>query len=109
MKDDLRVDPRVMERFAGSLEGKPDEGKIKVSTIPDDTEGVERIADFESRVGEFLDELKANHPDETVLLVCHGGTIKMCISILTGRPWEEIRDIFTPNSVPFQSIEEVME
>lgn len=108
LQDKLVVDDRLKERAIGVFEGKSgDDGTARVSKIADETEGAETIAELRARADSFLQDLALRHRDETVLIVGHGAHIKMMISILTGTPWEEVREVVLPHGRPFQAIEEV--
>jgi broad specificity phosphatase PhoE len=52
--------------------------------------GVESLADMEKRVNLFLEDLKLEKNDQTVLIVSHSGPIKIMINKLTGKNVEEI-------------------
>lgn len=50
--------------------------------------GVETITDFRKRVNLFLEDLKLEENNLTVLLIIHAGTIRMINDILTGEKFE---------------------
>jgi broad specificity phosphatase PhoE len=52
-------------------------------------EGGESIEDFRRRASSFYEELHERHPEETVLLITHGGFIKTLLVHLLGVPAEE--------------------
>jgi probable phosphoglycerate mutase len=45
-------------------------------SITPDREGGESLMHFRVRVGVFLEDLTGNHPEQTVVVVCHGGVIE---------------------------------
>ncbi len=51
--------------------------------------GGESIPVFAARVRTFLDEIAAQHADQTVLLVVHGGVIRMILCALLDFPLEK--------------------
>jgi probable phosphoglycerate mutase len=52
--------------------------------------GVESILELEKRINLFLEDLKLENSDSTVLVVSHAGPIKMMINKLTGKSYDEI-------------------
>ena len=90
---DIRLDPRLRERGFGSWEGRTSE-EIEAS-FPDEQrrwrEGIgagahdaEQFEAFAGRVGSFVDEVVPRHPGEAVLVVTHGGTIRVVHALATG-------------------------
>lgn len=65
-------DERIKARERGDIHWKP--------------EGGESIAEHLSRVKKFLDQLETKHPDGTIALVSHGGTINRIIEIYGFKP-----------------------
>ncbi|MFA6361822.1 MAG: histidine phosphatase family protein [Candidatus Shapirobacteria bacterium] len=53
--------------------------------------GVESLANLKKRANLFLEDLKLEDKDSTILVVSHHGPIRMMISILTGENFEEIK------------------
>jgi broad specificity phosphatase PhoE len=51
---------------------------------------VESLADMEKRVDLFLEDLKLEDEDKTILVVSHHGPIRIMVSRLTGKNSEEI-------------------
>jgi broad specificity phosphatase PhoE len=90
---EVRVDPRLRERGFGSWEGL---------TMPEieerfadshrrwrDGEGAgaddaEPFEDFSARVNDFLADVLRLHPDEEVLVISHGGSIRVIHALATG-------------------------
>ena len=90
---DVRLDPRLRERGFGSWEGRTAE-EIEAS-FPEEQrrwrEGAgagahdaEQFKAFAARVGSFVDEVVPQHPGEQVLVVSHGGTIRVVHALATG-------------------------
>ena len=52
--------------------------------------GVESLVDLEKRVNLFLEDLKLEDNDSTILVLSHDGPIKIMISKITGKDLEEI-------------------
>ena len=46
----------------------------------------ESMTDLENRVFGFYDEILKKYPDKTILVVCHGGTIRATKGYFLGRP-----------------------
>ncbi len=82
----LVTDDRLMERHLGILQERP--YPIPYSEA-DLYEGMETAESMAARLTPLLHEIKAKHPDETVVLVSHGYLIKVLLSILQGRSIEE--------------------
>ena len=90
---EIRFDPRLRERGFGSWEGltTPEiEERFAdshrrwlagESAGPDDAETFE---DFFARVNGFLDDVLRRHPDEEVLVISHGGSIRVIHALATG-------------------------
>lgn len=90
---DVRTDARLRERSFGAWEGLT-AGEIEERFAEDlaswrlgdgpgapDAEPFEAFAD---RVGGFVDDVVARHPQETVLVIAHGGTIRVIHALATG-------------------------
>lgn len=83
---EVRLDPRLRERGFGSWEGLTTE-EIE-SSFPDEQErwragigagahDAEPFEEFAARVGSFVEEIGRRHAGEEVLVVAHGGTIRV--------------------------------
>ena len=60
---------------------------------------VERPERFQERVQNFLDNIHQEHYGKTILIVSHGGTLKMLLSILQKIPWHiGVYEIQKPNA-----------
>ncbi len=79
----------LRERDFREYVGKPYEA-VDWDNLPDD---VESNVEMRERIKRTLDEAYEKHPDKTVLIVCHGGVIKVLISIIHDFPVEKIEEI----------------
>ncbi|MDD2483246.1 MAG: histidine phosphatase family protein [Candidatus Shapirobacteria bacterium] len=52
--------------------------------------GVESLAELEKRINLFLEDLKLEDENSTILVVSHSGPIKMMISKITGKEFDQI-------------------
>jgi len=89
----VSVDQRLRERGFGAWEGlttaeieadfRDAHGRYLAGYGPgaDDAEPFDAFAE---RVASFLDEVLARHPDETVLVVAHGGSIRVIHAVASG-------------------------
>lgn len=77
----LIIDKRLRERYFGSYQGKVFPENKKDLIIPDDAESNEMIY---SRVLDFFNELKAKHPEDSILIVSHGVTIRAMLAVVQG-------------------------
>jgi 2,3-bisphosphoglycerate-dependent phosphoglycerate mutase len=58
----------------------------------------ESLMHFRTRVGLFVEELVQRHPEETVLVVCHGGVIEVTLDhIFNIGPWRRC-EVWTRNT-----------
>jgi broad specificity phosphatase PhoE len=81
----VHLDPRLRERSFGAWEGKtgPEiESEFAAAHAQwlaggPGADDAEPFAEFAARVESFLAEVVARHPDETVLIVAHGGSIRV--------------------------------
>lgn len=68
----------LKERNFGSLAGTVwKEGEKESIKYDDRPHGGESVEDVKTRLGKFLDELKSYYANKTVLVVTHGGIIKL--------------------------------
>lgn len=90
---DVRLDPRLRERGFGSWEGRtteeieaffPEEQRRWREGIGAGAHDAEQFETFAARVGSFVDEVVPQHPDEEVLVVSHGGTIRVVHALANG-------------------------
>ncbi len=101
----LQVDDRLAELHFGEWEGtSADPIRVAHPEIFDYTgmfnekyvdfaPGAESHAQLLARVTAFLADLKQTHPNDEVLLVCHGVTIRMLFVALFGRGLDEFGSI----------------
>jgi broad specificity phosphatase PhoE len=90
---DVRLDERLRERGFGEWEGlNSDEieerfaeahGRWKAGEGPG-AENAEPFAAFAGRIHDFVDEILERHPGETVLVVSHGGSIRVIHALAAG-------------------------
>jgi probable phosphoglycerate mutase len=93
-----RVEPALQEIFLGEWEGggfrrhvvdrHPVAVRLREEQRWEVIPGAEPSAKFESRVREGIDRVAATHPDETTVVVAHGGTISQALATATqARPF----------------------
>ena len=103
----IEVDPRLRERRFGAWEGltaaeieerfAADLARWRSGEGPGASDAEDFTA-FAARVGSFVDELLARHPDERVLIVAHGGTIRVIHALVSGLDY--VRDHRSIPAVP---------
>jgi broad specificity phosphatase PhoE len=89
---EVRLDPRLRERGFGAWEGMT-MNEIE-SSFPEEQArwragkaagvGEESFEAFAARVGDFLEAVGRRHEGETVLVVAHGGTIRVAHALAAG-------------------------
>ena len=96
---EVRLDARLRERRLGAWEGLTAE---EIETAFADAhrrwqagegagaDDAEPFEDFGARVRSFLEDVLRSHPDETVLVVGHGGPIRVIHALATGKDY--VRD-----------------
>jgi broad specificity phosphatase PhoE len=104
---DVEVDGRLRERGFGAWEGKTRPeieaefgdalARWRAGEGPG-ADDAEPFADFAARVKSFLDDVLARHPDETVLVVAHGGSIRVIHAFASGLDY--VRDHRSIPAVP---------
>jgi probable phosphoglycerate mutase len=103
----VRLDERLRERSFGAWEGKtgPEierefcEAHARwLGGNGPGAEDAEAFADFAARVQGFLADVLARHPDETVLVVAHGGSIRVIHALASGLDY--VRDHRSIPAVP---------
>jgi broad specificity phosphatase PhoE len=104
---DVRLDPRLRERSFGAWEGltapEIEAGfhEAHARWLAGDGAGAddaEPFAVFGARVTGFLEEALERHPDETVLVVAHGGSIRVIHALASGLDY--VRDHRSIPGVP---------
>ncbi len=93
-------DPRLREMSFGEWEGMtfaqmeaefPDQvawwNSDRLNHAPP---GGETLGDGAVRMQAVLDDVIRQHQDQTVLLVSHGGAIKLMLCLLLNKPWREL-------------------
>lgn len=94
----------LREKDSGAFAGKPYEAYHRarktsgVSFFEFRAEGGESIADVQRRVASLYEALRAQHKDETVLLVSHQGTIVTLLLYLLEKPFENYADYRMDNT-----------
>lgn len=90
----LQKDKRLNERYFGALEGKSySEYKWDWNNIPED---VETDIQLYERVKDFLEETYKKHKEDTVVVVCHGGSKRALLTLIHNKPlsdfgtWDKI-------------------
>jgi broad specificity phosphatase PhoE len=104
---DVRVDERLRERSFGAWEGKTapeiemefrDAHARWLAGEGPGADDAEPFADFAARVRSFLEDVLARHPHETVLVVAHGGSIRVIHALASGLDY--VRDHRSIPGVP---------
>jgi probable phosphoglycerate mutase len=93
----VRFDPALRERRFGDLEGRrldvPEVSRevARLWAEPDYSRpGAESLREFSRRVCEALVALYRRHPEQDVVVVTHGGPIRVATAWLEGRPLDEV-------------------
>ena len=85
-KTEIRVDDRLIERDLGELEGKfreeYDVKKYWDYNLNSGDLGVEKVQDIFKRCNDFIDYLKENYNDKTILIVSHNAPLKAIYHII---------------------------
>jgi broad specificity phosphatase PhoE len=90
---DVHTDPRLRERSFGAWEGlsMPEIEEQFADALARRREGdgpgaddAEPFEAFAERTREFIDDVVARHPDEAVLVVSHGGSIRVIHALAGG-------------------------
>ena len=84
-----------MERNLGVLQGKAYPQPYFETDIYEDMETIESVAE---RSAAFLDEIRRNHRNETIVLVSHGYIIKVMLALLRNLPLTEFHKIKLMNN-----------
>ena len=90
---EVRLDSRLRERSFGAWEGLtteeietsfPEEQRRWRAGLGRGAPDAEPFESFAARVGDFVDDVGRRHVDEEVLVVAHGGTIRVVHALATG-------------------------
>lgn len=104
----LEIEPRFREFGFGSWEGrtaaeiaKIDPGALErfyrdPAHCPP-REG-EPLSGFQTRISTAWDKMLSNHPGKRILLVCHGGTIRMVLTVVLQIPVKNLFKFTVPNA-----------
>jgi broad specificity phosphatase PhoE len=92
----------ITERDFGEFDGQSYDDINYKKVREDDSYnkyGVESPKCFQKRVEDFLEDVHGEHYGKTILVVSHGGTLKMLLSILQNIDWEVgVYSIKKPNA-----------
>jgi alpha-ribazole phosphatase len=104
----LEIEPRLREIGFGIWEGhtaaeimQSDSGAIARfwrDPVRHTPPGAEPLANFRERVSAAWSDLQTRHARRHVLVVCHGGVIRMAISQVLNMPLENLFRIQVPNA-----------
>jgi broad specificity phosphatase PhoE len=90
---DVKLDPRLRERSFGDWEGLNAEQieerfaeghRLWKAGEGPGAENAEPFEQFAKRIHDFLDDVLQRHPDEVVLVVSHGGSIRVIHALAAG-------------------------
>lgn len=94
----VEVDPLLRERSFGVAEGGPLDALTDIGisdgVVTDDDvtpEGGETLRELRARAGEFVARCSGRWPNERLLVVTHGGTIRALQSYCAGTPFQGSR------------------
>lgn len=108
-KVEIRKDPRLIERNLGELEEKDrtlyDFHKYWDYSLNSSDLGVEPIKDIIKRVEAFIDYLKTNYPDKTILIVSHGAIVRTLHYLLNNIDISTIKEHIDINNCYIEKIE----
>lgn len=103
-KTEIRIDDRLIDRDYGKLEGhEREEYNIKKYwdyNLNSGDNNVEKIQDIFQRVDRFLNYLKENYSDKSILIVTHHCIIKAIHNILKNNNLDSIEDVKIDNCYP---------
>jgi len=80
-------DKRIRERCFGIMEGKPRMDFDKITKKAHNAESVEELI---KRTDEFLNELKKDYSNKSILIVGHGGSVGALLANLQNKEFKEI-------------------
>lgn len=104
----LRVDPRLAEYHFGAWQGVPIEtlaqtqgealAKFWADPVAHPPPGAETFAQFHARLSAALDDIAAEADGRDVLVVTHGGAIRLLRCRAEGRDYGEMANIEVPHA-----------
>lgn len=104
----LRVDPRLAEYHFGVWQGVPIEtlaetqgealARFWADPVAHPPPGAETFAQFRERLGAALDEVAAEARDRDVLVITHGGAIRLLRCRVEGRGYGDMASIDVPHA-----------
>lgn len=80
---ELEFKNNLMEWYLGTLQGEKFPDDFDITNLGDDMENAELV---KKRLLYFLEEIRDQHKDETIVIVSHGLTIKVLTTILKKLP-----------------------
>lgn len=86
----VKYEKRLRERYFGSFQGQQFPSSLAEFIPSEETETPEAIA---IRLTDFLEEIEKKHRDKTVLLVSHGFTIRVLMSLLKKLPIADLETL----------------
>ncbi len=86
----LEVRDNLSEWYLGSLQGQKFPNDFDISNLSEEMENTELV---KRRLLLLLNEITSIHKNRTILLVSHGLTIKVLISILKNLPLNKINEV----------------
>ncbi len=81
---------RCVDTLNCILNEYPIEGEIFMSKLIEEM-GLEPLTDFVKRVNLFLEDLKLEDENSTILVISHEGPIKIMAAKITGKKYEEMK------------------
>ncbi len=105
---ELRTDVRLIEGQFGDWEGKQYEelrandaerlARWEDGRLDNTPPNGEALEDLAERVQAVYRDICAAHPNETVLIVSHGGTLQVMMTLALGLPLEDYRKLWLSNA-----------
>lgn len=92
----LTFTPELRERNLGAFQGQKTatiDWKPFVDNLDNKPEGGESINELSARILGFIRKLYEEHPDDTLLLVSHNGSLKQVIGHFSGVPAKDVPKI----------------
>ncbi|MFZ0664968.1 MAG: histidine phosphatase family protein [Acidimicrobiales bacterium] len=103
----LKTDPRLRERGFGVLEGSSNEhiesitlgiDGTSVTNIDAKAPGGESLRDFYARIADFFSDEQTLQSDRPIVVVTHGGVVRMAIACLSDAHLDNVAWIEVPNA-----------